>query len=146
MIDKFGNWTWASIEEYKRYEPMIVAALKESLRYTWKQYVQKQSLLHIPGLYILFDKSNEKVYVGRSTNIANRIQHHKGSTIKAALKRGDELIIRIIPCVVGSELWWAETVLIKYYDLRYTCINSQSLIYVRDTDDLSQFKKEEFDA
>ena len=146
MIDCFGNWSCPTLEEYKKLEPEAIKMLKASLRYTWFDYKKVQSKLHIPGLYIILNHTTERVYVGRSVDITKRIKSHSTSILKNAILQKHKIIIRIIPCVVNSREWWMETVLIKYYDLRYTSINRRSIAWVRPSDDLNEFKREEYDA
>lgn len=145
MINNFER-AWASVDEYLKHEEKIKEALKESLRYTWDEWTYYKAKLHIPGLYVLLNKANDKVYVGKACDIAKRIQSHQSSTLKEALNRNDFIVVRIIPHINDAELSWMERVLIKYYDLRYTSLNRKSLIYIKATDNLSQFKREDFDA
>lgn len=82
----------------------------------------------IPGIYILFNKTNNRVYVGQSGNIYRRVLSHKNSMLKRALKANDEIILKIIPiCEQQLRNFW-ERWFIKYYQLRYESCNNSSVL------------------
>lgn len=111
-------------DEYIKYDNAINETLKEKV-FTTKLHKNKlltSDFESVSCIYILFNKSNNTVYVGQTGNIYRRLLSHKTRLLKRALDAGDDLIIKIVPMNEDERHFW-ERWFIKYYQLRYNSCN-----------------------
>ena len=135
-----------SMDDYYLYEPKIKELLQNAITKEWSEFYKHKQLYDFNGLYVIFNKSNNRCYVGKSSCIYKRLCIHKSHALKYALQRKDNTIVKIIPLSTDDRDTY-ERWLIKYYGLRYNCINKSGNILYRLPSELNiELSKEEYDA
>ncbi len=103
--------------------------------------IERLDLYEKPGIYCFTNKNKYPVYIGRSTNLGDRLIEHKRHLCKSIIAK--YLFVRIVPFPEQIKI---ENRLIQYYDplfnnLGLTCY--QGYLSQKKVEDLIKWKKPE---
>lgn len=144
-------YSHTKLDTYLLIDTAIREILKQKSKYLFTFKINENKLIPSEfngngGIYILFNRTNNKVYVGQTGNVYRRVLEHKQHMLKRALKANDDLVVKFIPLAEPKLRSFWERWFIKYYQVRYDSCNTSTVLIDNINDYNFKSNLEDYDA